>query len=89
MVRLAAVRPCKGSSGTEVLPEGELELDLVQCARRLEAAGYEVMDASVLLIVDGDVRITLYPTGRMLAHTSDLDRARAAALDLLRTAGVE
>jgi len=64
MVNLATVRPCKGSSGTEVLPEEELLLDLVECA-------------------------SLYPSGRMLVHTDDLELARERALLVLTHAGVE
>ena len=89
MVKLAAVRPCKGSSGTEVLPEEELHLDLAVCASRLEAAGMEVTDARALLIDRGDPQVTLYPSGRMLVHSDDLEVARERALSVLTHAGVE
>ena len=89
MVNLATVRPCKGSSGTEVLPEEELLLDLVECASRLERAGMDVTDARVLLVVRGDPQVTLYPSGRMLVHTDDLELARERALLVLTHAGVE
>ena len=89
MVDLATVRPCKGSSGTEVLPEEELHLDLAGCASRLEAAGMDVTDARALLIVRGDIKVTLYPSGRMLVHTDDLELARERALSVLTHAGVE
>ncbi len=89
MVNLATVRPCKGSSGTEVLPEEELHLDLAACASRLEAAGMDVTDARALLIVRGDIQVTLYPSGRMLVHTDDLELARERALSVLTHAGVE
>jgi len=89
MVNLATVRPCKGSSGTEVLPEEELLLDLVECASRLEGAGMDVTDARVLLVVRGDPQVTLYPSGRMLVHTDDLELARERALLVLTHAGVE
>lgn len=79
MVRLAVVRPCKGSSGTEVLPEERLELVLEVAARRLGSAGMSVTDARALLIVEGEPRVTLYPSGRMLVHTDDLDMARSRA----------
>ncbi len=89
MVNLATVRPCKGSSGTEVLPEEELLLDLAECASRLEAAGMDVTDARALLIVRGDPQVTLYPSGRMLVHTDDLGQAKERALSVLTSAGVE
>ena len=89
MVNLATVRPCKGSSGTEVLPEEELHLDLAGCASRLEAAGMDVTDARALLVVRGDPQVTLYPSGRMLVHTDDLELARERALSVLTHAGVE
>ena len=89
MVKLATVRPCKGSSGTEVIPEEELLLDLMECASRLEAAGMDVTDARALLIVRGDPQVTLYPSGRMLVHTDDLELAKKRALSVLTHAGVE
>jgi hypothetical protein len=89
MVTLAVVRPCKGSSGTEVLPEEELHLNLARCASRLEAAGMDVTDARALLIIRGDPQVTLYPSGRMLVHTDDMELAREMALTVLTRAGVE
>lgn len=83
MVDLAVVRPCKGSTGTEVVPEGRLDLDIAANARRLEAAGIEVTDARVLLVIKGEPTVTLYPSGRMLVHTDDLEQARERALWLL------
>ena len=83
MVRLAAVRPCKGSSGTEVLPEGKMDLGMDASAKRLRQAGMDVTNAKVLLIVRGSPQVTLYPSGRMLVHTDDLDRARERAVQVL------
>lgn len=83
MVRLATVRPCKGSSGTEVLPESKLDLSMDASATALREAGMEVTDARVLLIVRESPQVTLYPSGRMLVHTDDLDLARDRALRVL------
>ncbi|MCJ2540368.1 MAG: hypothetical protein LN414_03745 [Candidatus Thermoplasmatota archaeon] len=83
MVRLAAVRPCKGSSGTEVLPEGKLDLGMDASANCLRQAGLDVTNAKVLLIVRGSPQVTLYPSGRMLVHTNDLDRAKERAVQVL------
>jgi len=83
VVRLATVQPCKGSSGTEVLPEGKFDLSIGDSAKRLREAGMDVTNARVLLIVRGSPQVTLYPSGRMLVHTDDLDRAKARALQVL------
>jgi hypothetical protein len=83
VVRLAAIRPCKGSSGTEVLPEGKLDLSIGTSAKLLRKAGMEVTNARVLLIVRGRPQLTLYPSGRMLVHTDDLLRAKERALQVL------
>ncbi len=77
------VRPCKGSSGTEVLPEERLDMALEASVRRLETAGMDVTNARVLLIIDGEPRVTLYPSGRMLVHTDDLHLARERAQRVL------
>lgn len=87
MVSLSAVRPCKGSSGTEVLTEPGLELDLSASAGRLRDGGLEVTDARVLLVVRSEPQVTLYPSGRMLVHTEDLGVARERALLVLRLLG--
>ena len=89
MVEISAVRPCKGSSGTEVLLVDHLGLDLGECASRLQAAGLDVTDARTLLVVTGDLRITLFPSGRMLVHTADLDAARDWATRILEISGVD
>jgi hypothetical protein len=85
---MSAVRPCQGSSGTEVLLDETLRLDLGVCASRLEAAGLDVTDARTLLVVTGDVQVILFPSGRMLVHTSDLEAAREFAARVLRISGV-
>jgi len=77
------VQPCKGSSGTEVLPEGKFDISIGDSAKRLREAGMDVTNARVLLIVRGSPQVTLYPSGRMLVHTDDLDRAKARALQVL------
>ncbi len=89
MVRLAAVRPCKGSSGTEVLPEGKMDLGMDSSAKLLRQAGMDVTNAKVLLIVRGSPQVTLYPSGRMLVHTDDLDRARERAVHVLKLLDVD
>jgi hypothetical protein len=83
VVNLASIKPCKGSSGTEVLPEGKFDLSMGPSAKRLRAAGMDVTNARVLLIVRGSPQVTLYPSGRMLVHTDDLDRAEGRALQVL------
>ena len=88
-MRLAAVRPCKGSSGTEVLPEGKLDLGMGASAKRLRQAGMDVTNAKVLLIVRGGPQVTLYPSGRMLVHTDDLDRAKERAVQVLTLLDVD
>jgi hypothetical protein len=89
MVELATVRPCQGESAIEVLPREALSLDLSRCARLLEDEGLEVIDARALLVIDWGVRVTLFPSGRMLVHTEDLEQAREKAVEVLRMAGVD
>jgi hypothetical protein len=89
VVRLAAVRPCKGSSGTEVLPEDKLALPIGTSAEQLRMAGMEVTDARALLIIRDPPQVTLYPSGRMLVHTDDLDLAKERALLVLSLLGLD
>ncbi|MCK5254251.1 MAG: hypothetical protein KAQ96_14935 [Thermoplasmata archaeon] len=83
------MRPCKGSSGTEVLPEGKMDLGMDSSAKLLRQAGMDVTNAKVLLIVRGSPQVTLYPSGRMLVHTDDLDRARERAVHVLKLLDVD
>ena len=89
MVGISTVRPCEGSSGTEVLLDKPLGLDIGECASRLQAAGLDVTDARTLLVVTGELRATMFPSGRMLVHTTDLVAARAFAAHVLGLSGVD
>ncbi len=89
MVTLATVSPCKGSSGTEVLLEERLDLSIPTAVQQLQEEGFDVTDASVLLIVRDKPQVTLYPSGRMLVHTDDLGRARERAVQVLAALGLD
>jgi hypothetical protein len=66
-----------------------MRLDLGHCAVLLEGKGLEVVDAKALLVVTGRLRATLFPSGKMLVHTEDLEEARSWAQELYTLAEVE
>ena len=72
-----------------MMPREPMRLDLSRCAARLEGEGLEVVDARALLVVTGRLRATIFPSGRMLVHTDDLEAARSWAQELYTMAGVE
>ena len=65
---LLAIRPCKADA-FEVVPKGEVLLDLEECERLLREEGYEIVsNPGVMLVVKGEIEMTLYRHGRILLH---------------------
>jgi hypothetical protein len=63
-----ALRPCKGDM-FEAVPKDRLTLDLGRCRQLLTEGGFEVIsDVGVMLTVQKDVEITLYPHGRLMMY---------------------
>ena len=72
------LRPCRGSVGFVANPKKNVQLDLKECARKLEESGYKVVDAHVMLIAQNDIELTVYKSGKILARTDDDEAAMAA-----------
>ncbi|MCK5547616.1 MAG: hypothetical protein KAI64_01280 [Thermoplasmata archaeon] len=72
------LKPCKGSVGFTATPKKNIWLDLEVCAEKLKNAGYNVLDANVMLIAENDVEITVYRSGKILTKTDDKDAAKSA-----------
>jgi len=72
------LRACKGSVGFIANLKKSTWLDLKECAGKLESAGYKVTDADVMLIVEKDIELTIYKSGKILARTDDGDTAKHA-----------
>ena len=75
------LRPCKSTAAFEALPTSDgtqVKLDLIECQKALETIGYsEVCDAKVLMIVEKDIEVTLYPTGKLILKTDEEKIAKA------------
>ena len=82
------LRPCRGIAAYSSIPKKNLRLDLGRCRTRLEKAGYEVIDAKVMLVAKKETDITVYRSGRLLVNTDDKDRARELVEELYRILGV-
>jgi hypothetical protein len=75
---------CSSSGAYEAIPEPKLRLDLGAARRTLEGAGRQVLDARVMLIVQGEPEITLLRDGKIVVKTRDARAATQAFLELSR-----
>ncbi len=83
------IRPCRTAVGFISMPKQVVPLDLGKCRSRLEADGYAVKDLTVMLSVQGEVEMTLYKTGKVLANTDDQEAATRAVAALYDVIGLE
>lgn len=77
------VRLCAQGGGFEAVPEAGRGLDLGRVREALEAEGFTVLDARVLLVVAMDPEVTIARSGRLLFKTADGPVAQRA-LERLR-----
>ena len=86
---LLTIKPCKADA-FEVVPKEEVVLDLDECEHLLREKGYEVLsNPGVMLVVRGEVEMTLYRHGRILMHPVESgDEARRLALGLYAALGL-
>jgi ArsR family metal-binding transcriptional regulator len=82
------VKPCKYDA-FEVVPKGNLSLDLDECELMLAGKGYEIIsNPKVMLVVKKGVEITLYPRGRLLIHPlHEKEEAESVANELYAAIG--
>lgn len=82
--RYSPVRLCAGKGAYEAVPDPPGRLDLPRAAKLLTAAGFDVTDARVMLIVASDPEVTLSLDGRVLVKTQDPAAAERAVDELWR-----
>ena len=67
-MELLTIKPCRADA-VEIVPKGELALDLEECERLLREGRYEIVsNPGVMLVIRGEVEMTLYRHGRILVH---------------------
>lgn len=78
------LQPCRNTAAYELLPRRKkLKLDLKAAKAELVAAGYGVVvDARVMLIVERECIVNLWPSGRLLIRTLDEPLAQKVAREL-------
>jgi TATA-box binding protein (TBP) (component of TFIID and TFIIIB) len=73
------LRPCRGKAAFEAVPRERIQLDMERCRTDMEAHGYDVTDAGVMVVaVKGKLQVSIYPSGKLLIHT----RSRENALEV-------
>ena len=70
------LKPCKTSAGFTSTLKKRTKLNLKDAKPRLEAAGYNVTDVEVMLILEGPGGMTVYESGKILLKTNDKDEAQ-------------
>ena len=66
------LRPCQNSAAFELKPHKTAKLDLQQALEWLRKRKFrKVVDAGVMVIVERECMVNLYPSGRMLLRTND------------------
>ena len=77
------LRPCDSSAAFELKPRKAAKLDLQQALEWLRARKFrKVVDAGVMVIVERECMVNLYPSGRMLLRTSDEKLAEKLAAEV-------
>lgn len=76
------LQPCRTTAGFMSTLKRRVKLHLGDAASALEEAGFSVMDVGPLLIVQKDVELTLYATGKMIAKTTDREKADLAVREV-------
>lgn len=82
------MRLCAGGGAFEAIPRPRLELNLAEVKLRLEAAGFSVVDARVMLLLKRGSEATLSRDGRILIKTRDPEEARRILDDLVGRLGL-
>ena len=77
------LRPCQGSAAFELKPRQTAKLDLQRALEWLRQRKFrKVVDAGVMVIVERECMVNLYPSGRMLLRTSDEQLAEKLAAEV-------
>ena len=77
------LRPCQNSTAFELKPRQAAKLDLQRALEWLRQRKFrKVVDAGVMVIVERECMVNLYPSGRMLLRTSDEQLAEKLAAEV-------
>ena len=77
------LRSCQNSAAFELKPRQAAKLDLQRALEWLRQRKFhKVVDAGVMLIVERECMVNLYPSGRMLLRTSDEQLAEKLAAEV-------
>lgn len=83
------LKPCRSIAAYTSVPKKNLKLELAECKVMLEKAGYDVIDAKVMLVAKKATDITIYQSGKLLLNTSDRELARKLMEEVYEILGVE
>ncbi|RLJ00280.1 MAG: hypothetical protein DRP03_00875 [Candidatus Aenigmatarchaeota archaeon] len=76
------IKPCKGSDAFEFIPEREMKLDLYKIANYFDEI--KIKTRIVIIVKYKGIDVSIYPSGRMLIHTTDKDKAISIASAIKR-----
>ena len=68
------LRACRGKAGWEVIPRGVKSIDLDAVSSRIEQSGWDCTLRNRLChTFGGEVNLTLYPSGKLMVKSNDLE----------------
>ncbi len=71
---------CSGKAAWQVIPKGIERCDLDEVSKRIEAAGWDcTMRNRLCHTFIGDAALTLFPSGKLLVKSKDVELARRLA----------
>ncbi|MCL5984458.1 MAG: hypothetical protein M1143_02680 [Candidatus Thermoplasmatota archaeon] len=76
-LRYRELRLCSGKGSYEAIPQRPVRLHLPRVKTQVEKMGRNVLDARVMLILEGPPETTVMQDGRVLIKTRDPETAHA------------
>jgi ribonuclease HIII len=73
MSEFYSIKPCKSSNAWEFSPKKSMKLDLKKMSNRFK--NVEIATMVILIFNMNGIKVSLYPSGRMLIHTKDKKKA--------------
>lgn len=73
------LKPCKSTAAFEAVPVKNIKINLENAFGLLQKSGFKIINAKVMLIIQMDCEITLYPSGRLIIKTQDKETAEKLA----------
>jgi hypothetical protein len=77
------LKPCQGKAAFEAVLHSQIQIDITNRVKNLEAHGYEVLDAGIMLVAKKDeFEISIYPSAKLLIKCDSKEKATQKANEI-------